>query len=203
LTIQKRQPIMGASYHLLATITLPSAGGLGEGLTVGKASRYLGLLVLLLVLVGSLAGCGGGSQALVPPGPPGIGDHGADPGNEFDPPVIPEDIVYEDTEPSGFLSCTATDPETGEQFTADYANDEILVTFTADATMAEIESAFAAVGAHRKRYIAFCGVWVAGLDVAATTCAELQAKVNLLEAQPKVTSASKNGRPHSDAIPNG
>ena len=137
-----------------------------------------------------------------PPSAPPAEGEGAPPGDEgvILPPT--EDTVYEEAEPNGYLSCIDTDPETGEPFTADYANDEILASFTADATMTEIETAFAAIGAHKRRYIAWCVTWVAALDVPAATCAELQAKVDLLGTQSKVTSASKNQRVEQMAVPN-
>lgn len=170
--------------------------------------RFIAILFVLLMVVMQSA-----SLALVPPDgedpPTGVpdapdfeGTGGAEPGNEFV--ILPptEDTVYVDTEPSGFLSCTEVDPETQEEFTADYANDEILAIFTPDATMTEIEAAFSAAGVYKKRYMTWLVTWVVGLNTPATTCSELQDKVDLLKAQAKVVSVWKNQLAELAAVPN-
>ena len=177
-------------------------------------TQSVGLLAALLILAAFLAGCGGsglpessarpvsetgtGGSGGGPPGPPDFNAPGAEPGPEFDPIVIPDDIVYDDSEPSGFITCTESNAETGEVFTANCANDELMVYFTDDATVAEIEAAFTAIGAHKKRYSPWCSMWLIGLDEPAASCAELQAKVDVLSAQPKVSSVWKNWRCQMD-----
>lgn len=142
-------------------------------------AKSLGQVVVLLMLAALIGGCGGSG------------------GDESNP---PPDVVYDASEPNGFISCLETDPETGEQYTAEFANDELEVVFD-HATLDEVDSAFAAIGAHKKRYMTWLSTWVAGLDTPATTCEELQAKVDLLKAQPKVVSVWKNQRYSIPVVP--
>jgi len=125
-----------------------------------------------------------------PPLPPQDDEQGAEMGDENV--ILPsaETIVYDPSEASGELTCTEIDPDTGLPVDVRVADDQILATFDAEATMEEVDAAFAAVGAEKKANIQATGEWVAGFEPVAT-CEALQAKIDQLKTDPLVLSAAK------------
>ena len=157
-------------------------------------------VVLCAVLV---AGCGGGGGTTnaaggkagnnmpgwTPPGPPGEGYPGA-PYEELEQ-ELPPNVVYDSSISTGTVTCTETDPNTGLPIDVQYANDQILVKFVDDITVEQVDSVLSAIGAWKKVNMPCIGWWIAGFQPVAT-CAELQAKVDQLLANPMVVSVDKS-----------
>lgn len=151
--------------------------------------RLLVFVVGLVMITAALTGLP--ASALPPPDPPDPpgGDPPAppsddEPGAEWSIDVIlptAETIVYDGSEISGELTCADN---------VRVANDEMLVVFDPQATIEEIDSALAAVGAWKKADIQATGEWVAGF-LPVGTCEALQAKIDQLETNPLVLSSAK------------
>jgi hypothetical protein len=171
--------------------------------------------VLVILLIVSLYGCGGGARhldaaapklptpavgvprddglvVLPPPGPPSPDSPDPEPGNEDVLPPIPESIVYDplwEEPPNGYLTSVEIDPETGQSVTHTYANDELLVVFAAKATIEEIDQALGRIGAWKQLWDRWIDFWVIGFEPVAGI-PELEAKITKLSAEPIVVSVT-------------
>lgn len=128
--------------------------------------------------------------------PPDPNDPGVDP-TPYMPSPLPEDVIYDATEPSGTIPYTFTDPETGETFEGEVFRDEISVRFVPEAMEEDIDTALASVGGWRKIYDPAFDVWVIGIPPTSSQ-QELEGKLEILNNNPLVEFAlpSVVGEPH-------
>jgi hypothetical protein len=128
-----------------------------------------------------------------PPGPPPDDYPGATPGNENVILPVPETTVYDtvNVEPNGYFTSTEIDPVSGEPVTRTYANDELLVVFTPEATSTEIDQALQGVGAWNKEWNQWVDRWAVGFDPV-DTLEDLQAKASQLSLSSIVVSVAKS-----------
>lgn len=133
--------------------------------------------------------------------PPDPNDPGVDP-TPYMPGPLPEDVVYDATEPSGTIPYTFTDPETGETSEGEVFKDEISVRFVPEVMEEDIDAVLASVSGWKKIYDPAFDVWTIGIPPASSQ-QELDSKLETLNNNPLVEFAvpSVVGKP-TQVIPN-
>lgn len=110
--------------------------------------------------------------------PPADDDPSIDP---TPPPLtLPKDVVYNDSPPTGIVTITETDPETGEPVSYKVACDEIVIESSPQATEEEIDQILALVNGYRKIYMPWLDLWLIGIPPVSSGD-ELKAILNQLE----------------------
>ena len=117
-------------------------------------------------------------EPIMPLPPPADDDPGIDP---TPPPVsLPEDVIYGDAPPTGMVTVTETDPETGEEVSYEAAHDEIVIEFLPQATEEDIDQILASVNGYRKIYMPWLDLWLIGIPPVSSG-EELKVILNQLE----------------------
>lgn len=134
--------------------------------------------------------------------PPDPNETEVDP-TPYMPSPLPDDVIYDASEPSGTVPFTYTDPETGETFEGELLNDEISVRFSPEATEEDIDAILASVNGWRKIYKPYLDVWVIGIPPVPSQ-QELEGKLDTLNNHPLVeyAVASIVGEPQQEIHPN-